>query len=409
MTELLKAAIENGIIDLTVVEQQVIEMERKHYLDAHCYKIYEGKDGYWRTYLPDDTKKTGRTLLKKKNQSDLEDALINFYKQRIESGPTVKDIFDEWNGRKLALGKIKAATFMRNEQIFKRFFTEFGEKPIKKLAPDDFTDFLELSQAKFNLTARAFSNLKSIVRGLLKHARKKKLISFSIEDMLSDLDICEREFKKRIVDDSKEVFFDDEMNRILDYCKIHRDDICCIGVALMFGAGLRVGEVVALTPMDICEDTISITKTETRYKMDGYYHFDVSDYPKTPAGVRKVIVPEKLLWIVDAMKEVNGTYIFMSKRKERLHTQAIRKRLYQICEKLNMPVRSPHKIRKTYGSILLDNDVNSKIIEKQMGHAGINVTKEYYYRDRSTTSEKRAAINSVRQFALNTTLNTMDI
>ena len=107
--------------------------------------------------------------------------------------------------------------------------------------------------------------------------------------------------------------------------------------------------------------------------------------------------------------EVKNLAYYLNKRKERLHTQAIRKRLYQICEKLGMPVRSPHKIRKTYGSILLDNDVNSKIIEKQMGHAGINVTKEYYYRDRSRIDEKRAAINSVRQFALNTTLNTMDI
>lgn len=407
--ELLKEAIERGIIDLTVVRQQVIEMERKTYLDAHPYKIYEGSDGYFRTYLPDDTKKTGRVLLKKRHRKDLEDALIHFYKERNDTGPTIKDIFDEWNGRKVELGKVKDATFTRNEQIFKRFFAEFGERQIKRLSAEDFTAFLEESQAKFKLTARAFSNLKCIVRGILKHARKKKLISFSIEDVFTDVDISEREFTKRIVDDSKEIFFDDEMALILDYCQIHRGDICCIGVALMFAAGLRVGEVVALQPMDIYGDTISITKTETRYKKDGKYHFDVSDYPKTPAGVRRVIVPEKFSWVLDEMRVQSGSYIFTNKEKERLHTQAIRKRLYQICEKLGLQKRSPHKIRKTYGSILLDNDVNSKIIEKQMGHVDVNITKEYYYRDRSRLDEKRQVINSVRQFALNTTLNTVDI
>lgn len=392
VSKLLNTAFERGILDLTSIEQRVDEMERNDYLNSHCYKIYEGKDGLWHTYLP------GRKHVKRRSKKEVEDVVVSYYKEAI--GPTVKDIFKEWNDRKLSLKKIKGATHLRNEQIFNRFFGKFGDRKIKDINEEDICEFLEEAVCSFELSVRAYSNLKSVLRGILKHAKKKKLISFSIEDAFTDVDISDRDFKVNIADDSKEIFYDEEIDRIVSYCYERQDDLCCLGVALMFGSGLRVGEVVVLKFTDISGDLISITKTESRYKEGDMCKFVVSDYPKTPAGVRVVVLPEKYLWVTKAIESFGSgdRFIFTGKTKERLHTQAIRKRLYQICEKLEIPVRSPHKIRKTYGSILLDNGINSKVIEKQMGHTSVSCTETYYHKDRMMLDDKRAAINSIKQF-----------
>jgi integrase len=38
-----------------------------------------------------------------------------------------------------------------------------------------------------------------------------------------------------------------------------------------------------------------------------------------------------------------------------------------------------HKIRKTYGTTLLDGDVDDALIAEMMGHKDINTTRQYYY------------------------------
>ena len=67
--ELLKYVIDNGMIDTAYV-RDIIEMQkRKEILDKHPYKIWEGKDGKWYTYLPDE--ENGRVLKKRKTEKDI--------------------------------------------------------------------------------------------------------------------------------------------------------------------------------------------------------------------------------------------------------------------------------------------------------------------------------------------------
>ena len=56
--ELLKYAVENGMIDTALVQEKIEMQKREELLNKHPYKIYQGKDGKWYTYLPD--KKNGR-------------------------------------------------------------------------------------------------------------------------------------------------------------------------------------------------------------------------------------------------------------------------------------------------------------------------------------------------------------
>ena len=83
--ELLKFAIENGMIDTALVQEKIEMQKRKEILDKHPYSIWQGNDEKWRTYLPDEEK--GRVLKKRKSKNEIEDVIIEFYKQ-IEDNET---------------------------------------------------------------------------------------------------------------------------------------------------------------------------------------------------------------------------------------------------------------------------------------------------------------------------------
>lgn len=60
--DLLKFAVENGIVDLQQIQAELDMKKNQELLNRHSYKIWQGKDGKWYTYLPD--KEKGRILKK---------------------------------------------------------------------------------------------------------------------------------------------------------------------------------------------------------------------------------------------------------------------------------------------------------------------------------------------------------
>ena len=49
MDDLLKYAVEHGMIDVSYVQEQIEMNKRKELLDKHPYKIWHGTDGNWHT------------------------------------------------------------------------------------------------------------------------------------------------------------------------------------------------------------------------------------------------------------------------------------------------------------------------------------------------------------------------
>ncbi len=60
--------------------------------------------------------------------------------------------------------------------------------------------------------------------------------------------------------------------------------------------------------------------------------------------------------------------------------------------------KSPHRIRKTYGSILFDNHIDNKLIMEQMGRTDIRCTEEHYHRNRKNLDKKSSIISEIPEF-----------
>ena len=77
--EILDFQVRNGMIELDDVRASIVDTERKKILKAHPYAISHGKDGRWRTWVPDKKAKDGRKKIAKSTREKLEEAIVCYY------------------------------------------------------------------------------------------------------------------------------------------------------------------------------------------------------------------------------------------------------------------------------------------------------------------------------------------
>lgn len=397
----MKYALENGIINLSYVQDKYEMSKREELLSKHKWAISQGKDGYWRTYLPDENK--GRKMIKKKSREQIENEVIKYLKEQNEN-PTINDIFTEWNDRRLKLGKIRHSTHTRNQQVFNRHYKDkFGQNQIKQVNPNDIIEFLEEQIPKHHLKSRAFSNLKGITTGIFKYAKRNGLISFNIEEVFYDLDVSEKEFYINEEKEYDQIFNEEEMPLIIKALSEDKKNILSLGLLLMFATGVRVGELAAFKWDDWDGCSIKVLRTETRYKPENSkWEYEIVEFPKTPAGIRSAVVPPHCLWIIKEIRKLNpfGEFMFERIDGSRIKTYSFRRKLSRICKKISISPKSPHKIRKTYASILLDNHISEKNIIELMGHTDISTTKKFYSKNRRSDQKKAEILETIPEFQI---------
>lgn len=394
--------MENGIIDLSYIQEQVDMNKRKEYLSLHPYTIWQGSDDKWRTYLPD--RKKGRTMIKRSSRRDLENEIIEYWKEEVES-PTLEQIFYEWLDSRLEYNEISKGTYDKYENDFKRFYLDdrkFGKIRIKDVDEYELEDFIKNSIVKHSLSAKGFAGLRLVTNGMFKRAKKRRYISWSITELLKDMEVSKNSFKKVVKEDKYEVFSDEEMDKVMKYLQ-ENPDMYNLVLTLIFVTGLRIGEAVSLKWDDFDGTGLKIQRTEIKFKGDnGAMTYEIKDFPKTEAGLRVAVIPPNFSWILKRARLMNpfGEFIF-EQDGERVMTYNVSHRLKMICKWLGICRKSPHKIRKTYGSILLDNKVDNNLILQQMGHTDIMTTENHYHRNRKSLEVKASIIGELPEFSKN--------
>lgn len=403
MNDDIQYAIEHGIIDAARISAEVEMAKRKELLKKHPYKVWQAKNGRWCTYFynRDGT----RVLVTRKDREDLYDWIVEYVKEQ-EDNPTVSEIFRAWLNWKLELNKISKSTYNRYEYVFSRSYDEFGKRNIKNLSPEDFRDFMEEQIPRFNLTAKGFSNLKTVTKGLLKYAKRHHYIDWNYTYMLDDIEVSDRDFKKNLKEDYEEVYSDEEMKLIIDYLVSNLDQTN-MGLLLVFITGLRVGELSTLKPENIEDDCITVRRTETKWKdQDGKWHIEVKEFPKSEAGWRTVVVPSEWKWLLKRLKMLNpwGEWIFTRVsgrfKGKRMDVKTFEYRLTLINKRLGIYHKSPHKIRKTYCTILMDEGMDDNFVTQQMGHTSILVSENHYHRNRKSIDEKQKKLDGISDLNL---------
>lgn len=393
--ELLQFAVDNGMIDFNTIQAQIEMNERRRYLEMHNYEVFLGKDGNYHTSVPDETKKNNRRMIKRKTKQSIEDAIVEHYK-KADNEPTMRVVFEKWIESKLKYGEITKQTADRYGIDFQRFFGVIQHRKIRYFSEDELEDFIKLTIYEKQLTAKAWGNLRTLINGMFRYAKKNDYTKISITQFMGDLDLSKKSFKKRKLTDEESVFTDREINLIMSHIDKAEPSVINLGIILAFQAGLRAGEISALKYSDLNGNILTVNKTEIRYKGDdGRYVFEVRDFTKGEVGQRKVILTDFAVEAIRRARQLNpfGEYLFME-NGERIKGKAFTVKIEKICRYVGIKPRSLHKARKTYGTKLLNAGLSEKLIESQMGHTDIQTTKGFYWFNNIEEDEMKKLLSS---------------
>lgn len=395
---ILNHLVECGKVDIVDTQMQIERMKNEKYLNMHNHKIWQREDGKWNTYLDDENSPRGYSLKVRKSREDIEKLICKFYKDK-EDDPYLKDVFMEWNQSGLDEGAISIQSYVKYENDFKRYFTDdciLCQKKMRLITEADLELHVKGTIRKFDMTSKIYANMRTILRGILKYAKRKGYTNISMTHFFGDLEISRNSFRKKVVVRENEVFDEAETELVTSYLR-ERATIRDLGLLLAFETGLRVGELSALKHCDITQDKkeIHVQRSEITYKdLEKKSVCTVRDFPKTDAGERYVAIPEQAQHTLDAIIQLNpdGEYLF-SENGKRIRSNAFNRRIDRVCDALKIPRRSMHKIRKTYGTTLIDNGVDDDVITEQMGHKNISTTRKYYYFSTKRKEKKFEQIN----------------
>lgn len=383
-------ASDSAELDMTAEERKLLK--------EHPYKISKSDtDGKWRTYLPPEKEGDKRRLIKKAKKEDLLKDVVSFWKRKQDDAQTVEDVFSEVIEMQIMLKAVKQGTIDRHKATFAKHFKTFGNRQVKSITADDMEGFI-YEQFKDGLTAQAWGRLRTVIDMIITHARKRGLTELRLNDILEDMEYKPSKLMRKPENGIKQKAYTlDEEMKIIQYCQMHGGQLN-IAVAMLIYTGLRVGELCTLKNCDLSDNTVTVTQALEHHKENGHVVYGIQG-TKTENGKRAIVIPDSGKWVIQAARRLNpfGEYVF-EKNGKPITDASVRDKLKYICNKIGIPYRSPHKIRKTYATFLIDSGMSAKMIQNQMGHADISTTMKYYYQDIGDEDIKRQAVNSVEAF-----------
>ncbi len=400
-SDILQFAVEQGTLDIGAMLDQMNNMEREEILKNHKYTITHWSKGgkeYYCTYLPNPNPGGKRICKRRTSLEALQEVIIDHYKN-LKKVITFETVWKQHIDLKLEYGEIQKTSYDRYNDDFNRFFVNrehnLKHKKFIEITADDLERFIKTTIKELELTQKTYGALRTIIRGTFKFGKKHHYTNISITEFFGDLDLPRNIFTHSGKKAATAVFQEDEVP-VIKAALMEGSTTRDLGILLAFVTGLRVGELCSLKSSDIQERVIHVRRTEVKERgADNKWHFLVKEHAKSEAGSRDLVIPTSAETLVKAIIDRNphGEYLF-EKNGKRIIANAFNKRLAAVCRRVGLPVRSMHKIRRTYGTILIDSGMDDKLIQEQMGHTDISTTRKYYYYSNKALKTKENQVDA---------------
>lgn len=401
-------AAENAIM----LERAIKEFEMKKRIikakNIHDYPIHYTEGSGWFTVVDDSTRPDGKRKIRKSTEEKLWLALADWYLDRMIGGPTIVDVFEKWIAWKETprnKANIDRIRISWNSYYFKEPISQdIINKPMNKLTVLELRSWAdELMKINYPVDRKKFSRMFSIINNCFEYASDPD-INIVNDNLWTK---AKKKVNKDLMvtpttpSDESQVFTNDERREIkrlvledLEKQK-SRPTSAGLQILFLFETGLRIGECTGLKWTDVKNGRLYIRRQATNK--------EVKEWTKTTNGYRDIPLTDEAKKILELVKEYNNKHgmtaewIFQSKDPKidyRLSYNAANNKLAKLCEKIDSVRKSPHKLRKTCLSALLDNpNVNNRTVQRYAGHGDITTTLMYYNFDRSTKDEQAKAIN----------------
>jgi integrase/recombinase XerD len=257
---------------------------------------------------------------------------------------------------------LSPATIEAYARDFKSFtaFLEERELPLSQLTESQARQYLTHLRQNA-ISARSQARMLSALRGLFNHLKSERLIDVHpLEELVSPrltraLPVC------LTLEETERLLAAPEHSHPREF----RDAVM---LHLMYATGLRVSELVTLTLRDIDLEAgfVAVTGKGDKRRM-------------IPMGTWMTQLLQRYLEDVRPQRATPQTrYLFLTHRKTAMTRQAFWRICIKYAQRAGIDKKlSPHKLRHTFATHLLERGADLRSVQAMLGHADIVTTQIY--------------------------------
>lgn len=356
-------------------------------MPKRCANIHKRKDNRWEGRIKIGRYPNGATKYHSvygKTYSEVKDKMESIKlsekkvpKSRLD-GPTFSDVVEMWLSSIRI--EVKQSTAYRYEYLTDRHILPIlGGYKITEITTSVVNKFLEDKvkngklDGKGGLSAAYVKAMSNIIKMVIEFAVSEELclplkskISRPIEEK-EDIPILSHEEQAKL-----KAYIDDNM------------DLTCLGIIISLYAGLRIGEVCALTwnDIDLRLGIIHIRHTVARVKL-----VDVSgkkgsklilDKPKTKSSQRDIPISSILMPYLCAARRIAISEFVVSDKDNFLSPRTYEYRYHRVMQNSVIDDINYHALRHTFATRCVEADVDIKSLSEMLGHSNVSITLNTY-------------------------------
>ncbi|MEW9668648.1 tyrosine-type recombinase/integrase [Ammoniphilus sp. 3BR4] len=327
---------------------------------------------------------SGKRKQKKKRgystKKEAEIALVNIRKELLEGtyidskNVLLHEYMTEWfEARELKLSKNTHINYL---SLYKYHINPYlGSYKLQDLNSILLQKYVNELAKNSKLQANSIKKVLDILKVALKKAKKLSLIR---ENPLDNVELPRGEKKEMLVWDLNQV------NKFINAAQVFRYYIAYI---LAIFTGMRKGEILGLRWKDIDFDK-NIIYVKQILANNGK-EFKVG--AKTASGVRAIHIPKHLAYELlshrkkmlqeksqSGLEYTENDLVVSTKYGNPVDPASLSVRFKKQIIKLGLPPIRFHDLRHTHTTMLIQQNVNAKVISERLGHSSIQITLNQY-------------------------------
>lgn len=289
-----------------------------------------------------------------------------------------------WMPFKVVGGGLRPSTISMYNFMLKVILPHLGDKRIKEITPIDIMQYLQFLRDEYHapdgrtLSEKSVKHHFDVLRIIFNYAERQEVIE---KNPIKKVD-APRTVKRPVdalTQEQAKIFFNALSKCTLEYR--------CM-MLLMATTGIRRGECLGLQWQDFNfdENTLHIARNVTYTKMSG----TVVAEPKTPCSVRTIPLMDGVKVYLLALKQeqirkhphqiLKTAFVFHGKESPFLprDPNTATRKITHFMRSIGLQGISPHDLRHTCATLLLDNGADIKSVQEILGHADASTTLNFY-------------------------------